>query len=252
MNRFFLLLMCISWLASSLEAGDHTRKFEKPRFKKDKVSAGAPLSIQTGAVPEKQTKSKKKAFFYSLLLPGMGELYLNDWKFSAWGSGMYYFTAEALLWSGSFYLRSYGGWLKDDARALAARNAGVDLSSAKPSNYYFNIGKFSDIYSYNDHQRRYVGTETLYSETEANFWQWNSEKNRRRYDRMRIDSDNYRNISQYILWGVFVNHVMSAVNSMRLFRQNHSLSGLGLNLTVAPDVRKPGFLEVRGGVAVKF
>ena len=254
MRNFFWIQLSLCLISVSAKAGEDTKKFDKPGFDISFV-AGARRSIEIpSTAPEKkfEGKSKKKALFYSLLIPGMGELYQNDWKFNQWGSGLYYFAAEAVFWSGHFYLKSYSSWLKEDARALAARKAGVDLNSPKPNDFYFNIGKFSDIYAYNDYQRRYVGTATLYEETDANFWQWSSQKSRKKYDRMRIDRDNYRNYSQYILWGVFVNHVMSAVNSMRVFRKNRSLSGLELKLDVLPGAYGTGISEVKAGVTIKF
>jgi hypothetical protein len=252
MKNFFWVCL---WLVSyDVKAGEEIKKFDKPSFNISLI-AGSRGSIEIPSMtPGKKSdgKSKKKAFFYSLLIPGMGELYQSDWKFNQWGSGLYYFAAEAVFWSGHFYLKSVSGWLKEDARALAARKAGVDLNSPKPKDFYFNIGKFSNVYAYNDYQRRYVGTATLYDETDANFWQWSSEKSRKKYDRMRIDRDNYRNYSQYILWGVFVNHVMSAVNSMRVFRKNRSLSGFELHLDMFPGAYGTGISEVKAGVNVKF
>jgi hypothetical protein len=237
-------------LISPVVAGDGVRKFEKQKFHKTEIST-AGLTMQTSS-PVASNKSKKKAFFFSLLVPGLGELYQNDWKFSGWGSGLYYFTAEAVLWSGHFYLKSYSNWVREDARSLAARSAGVDLNSNKPKNYYVNIGKFSDIYNYNDYQRRTVGTSTVYAETEANFWLWNSDKSRQKYDRLRIRSDNYRNFSQYMFWGVFTNHVLSAVNSMRIFRKLHPLSDARLHFDIIPGSNGYSSYDALAGLSVKF
>ena len=238
----------------SLKASDGVKKFEKQKFFREDAPVNMAVMQDTTVFSQKFSyqKSKKKSFFYSLLLPGLGELYQNDWKFTGWGSGLYYFTVEALLWSGHFYCNSYSGWVREDSRSLAARSAGVDIEAAKPGKYYVNIGKFSDIYRYNELQRRLVGTTTLYEETEGNFWQWDNDKHRRKYDRLRTKSDVFKSYSQYVLWGVFTNHVLSAVNSMRLFRSHQPANDAELHFNMMPGSYKANSYEVTVGFLVKF
>lgn len=180
------------------------------------------LSYSFGIQAQEQTPSgpsKKKAIILSLLAPGTGELYLSDWKFERWGSGKYFATTEVLFWATHFYTRAYSGWLKEDARALAARKAGVDIRSPKPAKYYVNIGKYRDIYTYNETQRRATGTEFLYDETDANYWQWQKDSDRRKYDKMRADTKRFRQVSTYMYFGLFVNHVMSIVHVTRQYKR---------------------------------
>ncbi|KAB2878328.1 hypothetical protein F9K33_13525 [bacterium] len=254
--RFFIVIGMVSLiLLQPASASDTEKKFERKKFDARSLYSAAQSTGQEAAGSQQSlpyAKSKKKAFLFSLLLPGLGELYQNDWKFNGWGSGLYYFGAEALLWSSHLYLGSYSNWLKEDSRSLAARNAGVDLKSPKPSRYYVNIGKFSDIYTYNEFQRRLVGTSTLYAETNANFWQWNNDGSRRKYDRLRADSDTYNNFSKYMLWGIFTNHVLSAVNSMRLFRNNERWGETRIHFDMIPRTHRQHSYDVKVGFLVKF
>lgn len=241
-------------LITPVTASDEAGKFKTRSFFVHVHEPLNPMAQDTAEYARKNSsvKSKKYAFFLSLLMPGLGELYQNDWSFKGWGSGLYYFSAEVLLWSGHFYFKSYSGWLREDYRALAARSAGVDLGSPKPSKYYVNIGKFPDLYSYNEFQRRRVGTSALYAETGANFWQWDTEKKRRKYDRMRADSDVFRNYSTYVFWGLFTNHILSAVNSMRIFRNHERLNQTGFIFNMAPNAYRRQTYDVTLGVMVKF
>ncbi|MBL7996677.1 hypothetical protein JNM05_15030 [bacterium] len=255
MRAFFVTGIAGLILIAPASASDMQKKFEKKKFDAGSLYSATQSSGQEAGSSQQSlpyAKSKKKAFLFSLLLPGLGELYQNDWKFNGWGSGLYYFGAEALLWSSHLYMGSYSNWLKEDARSLAAHNAGVDLKSPKPARYYVNIGKFSDIYTYNDFQRRMVGTSTVYVETDANFWQWNNDGSRRRYDRLRADSDTYKNFSKYMLWGIFTNHVMSAVNSLRVFRNNKSLGEARIHFEMMPGAYRPKAYDVALGFLVKF
>ncbi|MCB0832816.1 MAG: hypothetical protein KDC45_05090 [Bacteroidetes bacterium] len=167
---------------------------------------------------EQISHSKKKALWFSAAVPGLGELYLGDWKYDKWGTGKAYFAAEAGLWSGYFLLSKYAGWIRHDARTYAADRAGVYLPSAKPARFYVNIGKFRDIYAYNDLQRRATGTELLYEENTGNFWKWDSEKSRKHYDRMRIRSDNTARLAQYLFFGMIANRVLSLVSTGKAYR----------------------------------
>jgi len=186
---------------------------------------------------EKQNfhKSRGTALAYSFLLPGLGDLYLRDWKMSEWGSGKIGFATEVALWASHLYLSSYSGWVKDDARALAATHAGVDWSEAKPQGYFSNIGKFSSIYSYNDVQRRFTGPEgNLYNETLANYWSWDAESQRQKYDDRRIRSRSFKRYSEFVLYGIFVNHVISMIRTARTYRRMERSDDMQIGFSYRP------------------
>lgn len=179
-------------------------------------------------------KSKRSAFFLSVLLPGLGDLYLHDWKIREWGSGRYFFATEVLLIAGHLYSAHRSDWLRNDYRAWAAGHAGVDWNYSKPSQYETNIGKFSDVYSYNEVQRRLTGTAQLYEEGPRHYWQWDSESHRKKYDRLRISSQKYDRFSQYLIFGVVVNHLLAGVNSLRQYRQMEKATGIHLRFRLSP------------------
>lgn len=180
-------------------------------------------------------KSRGTALVYSFLVPGLGELYLEDWKWSEWGSGKTWFMSEIVMWGTHVYLASYSGWVKDDARALAATRAGVDWSVTKPDNYVSNIGKFTDIYSYNDVQRRFTGPEgNLYPETADNFWSWDSKNSQNKYDDLRIRSRTFKRYSEFTLYGIFVNHVVSVISASRAFRRHQHNNSVRVGFSYRP------------------
>ncbi len=180
-------------------------------------------------------KSRGKAIIYSFLVPGLGELYLKDWKWSEWGTGRTWFVSEMVLWGSHVYLSSYSGWVRDDARALAATHAGVDWSATKPDGYVSNIGKFTDIFVYNDVQRRFTGPEgNLYAETPDNYWRWDSEKGRVKYDNLRIRSRSFKRYSEFTLYGVFVNHVIGMVSASRAYRRLQRDRGIHVGFSYRP------------------
>ncbi len=196
-------------------------------------------------------KSRKLVFFYSLVVPGAGDLYLKDWKVGDWTSGKYFFGMEVALWSVYLYASSHSGWIRSDARAFAAQHAGVDWSAPKPKDYSTYVGKFADLYTYNETTRRLSGTEFLYEETEANYWRWDTESNRRKYDRLRISSQQSERIAQYLVFGFIVNRIMAAVNSAREYRRLAKSGALGFYTDFRPVLVAGERVDWRGEAGIR-
>lgn len=176
----------------------------------------APASVQqtTGItqpiVPV--TKSAATAVFYSLILPGMGEYYADGFD-----EGRYSLIAEGGLWLTWFSFRQYGTWLRDDARNFAAVHAGA-VNSGKNDRYFVDLGNFNDIYEYNDKQLQDRELENIYDANSSYYWRWDSDKNRQEYRALRVSSERVLNNAQFVIAGIVVNHIVSAVNAARLVR----------------------------------
>ncbi len=253
LRRALVVLFLVSAMA---QAADHPKKFEKTKFHFDQTlspGAGAGLTVFQISDPV-SAKSKKKAVLFSLIVPGLGEWYLNGGKFDTWGSGKYFFGAEFLMWAGHFYFHSYSRWVESDARSLAAQYAGVDVRAPKPSRYYINVGKFSDIYSYNETQRRLTGTENLYAETQNTYWRWDGASHQNQYERMRISSRQHERYAQYLYYGIFINHILSAINTARVYKENQKNHTYGFHVDVIPNLWAAGArdYEIRVGLSKHF
>jgi len=152
-------------------------------------------------------KDRKKAFFRSLILPGAGEYYLGKKTLAK----TFFFT-EITLWLSYFGFREYSKWVRDDAFAFAATHSGANIDG-KPSQFYVDIGNYNDFYKYNDAKQRFFQFEKVYMD-EDYFWAWDSNKNRRKFESMRIASDRALNRSVFVLGGIFANHIISAIHSV--------------------------------------
>ncbi len=98
------------------------------------------IELQSGSASKKNVGL---AAIYSLLLPGMGELYVG-----AYDGGKYFTIAEAALWLTYASFEIYATWLRDDARKFAASPAGVDLSG-KNDRFFVDIGTFFKSFQFN-------------------------------------------------------------------------------------------------------
>lgn len=154
-------------------------------------------------------KSAGLALTYSLLLPGMGELYAGNF-----GSGKYFLIAEGVIWLTYASFQVYGNALQDDARSFAVTHAGIS-SAGKDDQFYVNVGNFTSVDEYNDKKLRDRTPNLVYAPGRGYGWRWDSEASRLTFRDQRIAADNVFNDQKFIVAAVVVNHVASAINAVR-------------------------------------
>lgn len=174
--------------------------------------------IQTQEATQVSKKSAATAVFYSLLLPGMGELYADGFD-----EGRYSLIAEGGLWLTYFSFRQYGSWIRNDARNFASAHAGAHIGN-KNDQYFVNLGNFDDTYEYNEKQLRDRELEKVYDVTKGYYWKWDNDMNRKEYRAMRVSSERVFNNSRFVIGGIIVNRILSAINAVRLTRMYNQRS----------------------------
>ena len=167
-------------------------------------------SRQEGDISGEGKKSVGLAVIYSLLLPGMGELYAGNY-----GSGKYFTGADGVLWLTLGAVDLHARSLRDDARTYAALHGGFD-PSGKDDTYYINVGNFNDVYAYNEQVLRDRDAYKLYDPTSSAYWKWDSDGNRALYRDQRVASDGMFNNTRVVVAALAVNRVLSAINAARL------------------------------------
>jgi hypothetical protein len=155
-------------------------------------------------------KSVPLAVLYSLLLPGMGELYAGNYN-----TGKYLTAAEGGLWITLIGLDRYGTWLQDDARTFAVGHAGIN-TNGKNDQYFVDIGNYNTIYDYNQEALRDRNPYKLYDENSTFAWTWDSRSNREYFRDVRIKSDNMFNSVNFVAAAIAINHIISAINAARV------------------------------------
>ncbi len=172
------------------------------------LPTGAELR-QENETPPTGRRSVGLAVIYSLLLPGMGELYAGDYS-----SGKYFTGADGVLWLGLGAVDLHARSMRDDARAYAALHAGFN-PSGKDDGYYINVGNFDDVYGYNEQVLRDRDAYKLYDPASA-YWRWDAAGNRELYRDRRVASDAMFNNTRFVVAALAVNRVLSAINAARL------------------------------------
>lgn len=184
------------------------------------------------------------AVLYSLLVPGMGELYAGNYE-----SGKYFTVAEGALWLGFGGMNWYASSQQNDARSFAAQHAGIS-TEGKSDQYFIDVGDFQNTYAYNDQVLRSRDPEKLYDPASSDYWNWDEEGNRSVYRDRRVSADQVFNSTRFVVAAIAVNHVVSAINAARaVISHNRNLSTTD-SFSIHADVL--GGITHPDGIVVSF
>jgi len=168
-------------------------------------------------LPVQSKKSVGLGVVYSLLLPGMGELYADSY-----GSGKYFTIADGILWGTLIGMNVYTDWKTANYKSYAESKAGVD-NTEKDATYYARIGEYNSLESYNNEKALERNFDEMYL-NKSYSWEWNSIEERRTYRDIWSASEQTKNDIRFVVGGLILNRIASAINAARLVTSyNNSL-----------------------------
>ena len=225
MKNILILLVILSTQTFS-QSEQHSLYSFKQQVIQDIKSVGA-SEPQVVFDDVKKKKNTGLAILYSMLLPGMGELYAD-----AYDSGIYFTVADGVLWGTYIGMNVYGNWQKDRYISYAQTNAGITTKS-KDDLYYSTISQYLNIEDYNNEKALERNYDEMYN-TDQYFWKWNSSEDRKSYRSMWVSSEQTFNNVRFVVGALLLNRVISAINAVRLVsRYNKNLSQeVGWNVSV--------------------
>jgi len=184
-----------------------------------------------------EKKSVPTAILYSLLLPGMGELYADNY-----GRGKYFTIAEGVLWVTLISFDQYGRWLQNDARGYAVQHAGISLNG-KSDKYFVDIGEYMSVQDYNQQMLRDRTPHKVLDEHSTYAWNWDNKSNQLYFRNLRISSDQTFNNTKFVTAAIIINHVVSAIDAARLVvlhnRQIASSGSIDIHASVMGGITNP-------------
>lgn len=237
-----ILLLSVVCAVSAAVAGEHPARalsrYEIQQHLLGGQQSGALLPTSAPDESAPQRKSKGLAAIYSLILPGMGELYAGDIS-----SGKYFMIAEGAMWLTYAIFEIQGNQLRDDSRAFAQAHAGIN-PSGKNDQYFVDIGNFINIDEYNDKKLRDRQPEKLYNPSAGYAWQWDSDASRSTFRAQRVSSENMYNNRKFVVAAILINHVGSAINAVRAVIAHNdavesSLGGIDIHADVMGEFSQP-------------
>ena len=221
MKKILLILLLPLLLAAQTEHSKSLIEL-KTQLNTELSIESNPLQLQT--MPQK--KSPGLAIIYSLVLPGMGELYADSYN-----SGIYFTIADAVFWGAFAGINIYGNWKEDSYRSFAKSRGDVKLDG-KDEQYFADIGNYADIFEYNREQELNRNFDAVYN-TETHFWKWENNNQRREYRDMWSSSENAFNNVRFAVGALIVNRIVSAINAVRLVSAyNNRVDEMSWNVSV--------------------
>jgi hypothetical protein len=174
---------------------------------------------------EFQKKSVGLAVIYSLLLPGMGELYGGNYT-----TGKYFTIAEATFWGTYIGMNAYSNWQRERYHSFAASNGGVNVAG-KNDDYFANIGAYLDINEYNDDMARQGAFDKMYNPV-TEYWKW-TPQDRVKYRSIWTSSEQSHNNLRFVVGALVLNRVVSAINAARVViaHNKNASQELGWNIS---------------------
>jgi hypothetical protein len=150
-----------------------------------------------------EEKSVLLAAGLSLVLPGMGELYADNFS-----TGKYFLVADGVLWLTYAGLSVSSTWVQDDADVYMIQHAGASLDG-KGDQFRVDVGNYLSVYAYNEAKLRAREFSRLYDPA-LYYWNWDSDPNRTQYRDLRISSDQLDRNATFVLGALVVNRLISA------------------------------------------
>ncbi len=222
--RVATLVLCLLTMpASSVWA----QKLSVPKlFASVATELNAKDSLARGSLDIEQSikqKSPVLAAVLSFILPGLGELYAEQFEI-----GQYFLAADVALILGVATLSVYGHIQRADYQTYARLYANV--SGDKSDEFWRDIADWQSREAFNESRLRRRQYSAIYESRDN--WQWQSNAHRLRYREIRISSETAFQASYYVIAAMGINRLLSAINAVRLVNEENGVV-LGSNILIS-------------------
>lgn len=155
-----------------------------------------------------EKKSPGLAILYSLLLPGMGELYAGNYS-----TGKYFTIADGVIWGFFTGMTIYGNNKEDDYRSFAKAYGSVNLDG-KDDQYFADISLYENIDDFNREKELNRDFNEVY-DLDTEFWDWNGTAQRKEYRELWRSSETAKNNVRFAVGALVLNRIVSAIFAVR-------------------------------------
>lgn len=198
------------------------------------------VSLPVFAAEKKQT-ADHSAFLKSLVVPGWGQYSLKRKN-----AALTFFGAELMLVGGILTLNGYGRSARADYQALAAAYAGVH--GGHGHDFYVDVGNWMTVDQFNQRRLQERNFDALYTDP-SDHWAWDTDAHRAEMEMNRIRSDRAFNNVFYLVGGLVLNHIASAIHAGRMAVVDRDKASAAKATSWNVDVQTAGPSH---GLAVRF
>jgi hypothetical protein len=162
----------------------------------------------------------------SALIPGWGQLELENKK-----KYKIFTLIEVSSLTACFTFYGFSKHLEYKYKSYAAKHANVQ-TSGKNRNFWVDIGNYINTEAHDEEHLRWRENESLYGEK---LWNWDTEKNMKKFEKIRIKSDQLNIQGKFIIGLIVVNHLVSSIDAFYLKKLKEEKS---FEFSCYPDLRK--------------
>lgn len=193
------------------------------------------LNSTADALPAVEKKSTTLAVLYSILLPGMGELYLENYS-----SGKTFTMIDAALWVGYFGMDYYSKYQRDNFKEFAHVHGGLPHGSYSDA-LYADVGNYLSVKVYNDEKSFQRQFSDMYDPVNQ-YWAWDSQSERREYRKLWLSSQHAKNNLRFVIGALVLNRAVSAINAVRIqiARNKKNAATSTMQVGFSPDFSPAG------------
>lgn len=162
------------------------------------------------------------ALLRSFVMPGWGHYAVDS---DEWSRGQLHMGADLALIASFALLLNYQNRLEGNLQTFGDQYAGIAFSDRERA-FRLAVAGFESLRAYNDHHERTRNWDRLYPETDENYWEWESDEKRSRYNEMRSRRDDIERQAPALLGMMVVNRVIAGINAFtraRDQRRNYAL-----------------------------
>lgn len=228
MKKIFFLILCFTVISFTQSSKSILELEEEIKAVPLNPSLGQNNLIQEIA----EKKKPALGILYSLILPGMGELYAGSYS-----SGKYFTIAEGALWGAFIGMNTYGSWQQERYKSFAVSKAGVSPDN-KDEEFYGTISEYQNIEQYNTEKALEREFNKMYDPATFH-WDWGNSENRRKYRSMWVSSEQTFNDVRFVVGAMLLNRLASAVNAVRLIAAYNKSINEEVSWNFSAGISKP-------------
>ncbi|MBI9072575.1 MAG: hypothetical protein JEY94_13315 [Melioribacteraceae bacterium] len=219
MKKISILVLLLSTISFAQGFNTNTLMELKQNLKVDESL------MQSQSNPVFQKKKTGLAIIYSLLLPGMGELYAGGFE-----SGKYFTIADGVLWGVLAGMNIHASNKEDDYKSYAEANGGVNLDG-KTEDFFASVGIYISQEDYNHAKSLNRQFDKMYDGTE-DYWKWENSSARKEYRELWKSSEESYNNIRFVAGALVLNRLVSAINAVRLVTKHNKRQDVTWNVSM--------------------
>jgi hypothetical protein len=148
----------------------------------------------------------------SLIFPGWGEYALGYQQ-----RGRIMALTESVIFISILGSYSNSNTFESNYQSYAAQHAGVS-TVGKNRQYWIDVGNYLSIDQFNEEHLRWRDFNAVYEQDNNWNWAWDDDGNRIFFEKMRIKADTWKLRASFLIGGMVLNHIISAIDALYLFR----------------------------------